>query len=57
MQVETERGLIFVVEKVETEEKARELGYYFTFYSSVAKAKCFSKLIGKNSREFCLVED
>lgn len=57
MQVQTERGLIWVKEYAKTTKEAKELGYDYAFHSSVAKAKCFSKIIGENRREFCLVED
>lgn len=57
MQVQTERGLIFVERYAHTVEEARELGYEYAFHSSLAKAKCFSKITGTNRRVFCLVED
>lgn len=57
MQVQTERGSIFVERYVYTVEEAKELGYEYTFHSSLAKAKCFSKIIGENRRVFCLVKD
>lgn len=57
MQVQTERGLIYVECYASSTDEAKMMGYDYAFYSSVAKAKCFSKIIGENSRVFCLVED
>ena len=57
MQVKTERGLIWVEKYIKTTEEAKELGYAYSFYSTEAKAKCFSRITGENSRAFCLVED
>lgn len=55
MQVQTERGLIFVEKYVRTEDEAKSLGYTYAFNSHEAKAKCYSRVTGEWSRVFCLV--
>lgn len=56
MQVQTERGLIYVELIVETKEEAEKLGYSYSFFSKVANAYCYSKIVKLHSRVFCLVK-
>lgn len=56
MQVQTERGLIYVEKYVDTEDEAKRLGYSYTFTSHTAKAHCYSIVVGENTRKFILVK-
>lgn len=55
MQVQTERGLIWVEAEYETSEEAERNGYTYTFTSERLKKNAYSK-IGKNiqCRRFAL---
>lgn len=56
MQIQTERGLISVKEYAATDNEAINKGYAYAFTSHQINAHCYSKIIGKNLREFCLVK-
>lgn len=58
MQMQTERGLIYVEMELTNTDDAENLGFSYAFHSTVLGAKCFSKITTDlNHRVFCIVRD
>lgn len=58
MQVQTERGLIYVKAEYESEEKAAMDGYTYAFYSKMLGKKVYSKCLDDRGlyHSFALIE-
>lgn len=58
MQMDTERGLIYVVAEYEAEEMALNEGFYYAWFSYKLGAKVYTKILDKvgHSRHFAIVK-
>ena len=55
MQIQTERGLIFVEKFIDTPEEAQNYGASYSFTSHDINCDCYSRVTGENRRVFYLL--